>query len=193
MSEVRVVDPKTGGEKGQKPEQIGALPAKALLEVAKVAGFGARKYARNNYLKGYAWSLSYDALQRHLNLFWSGEGNDPESGLLHLAHAAWHCLALIAFSIHELGTDDRWRQPGMGFAQCAATHSEAGRCVQRQGHTTWHVNPEMTWTNGGGGVLTGKACTHAVSGNDPCYVRGCVCPCDCCATTRLVSVSRPCG
>lgn len=106
--EIRIVDPKTGGEKGQKLAQLGALDPRALLEVGKVAGFGATKYARYNFAKGYAWSLSYDALQRHLGAFWERTDKDEESGLYHLAHAAWHCLALLTFSIRGLGTDDRF-------------------------------------------------------------------------------------
>ncbi len=139
MSETRVVDSKTGGEKGTKDAVIGDACPKSLLEVAKVYGFGRKKYARLNYLKGYGWSASYDALQRHLLLFWAGyeydgeekveplvaqgatpedawatvlaetdaDGNLLNSGLHHLAHAAWHCLGLLAFVIRKLGTDDR--------------------------------------------------------------------------------------
>jgi hypothetical protein len=105
--EIRVTDPTTGGQKGSKLAQLGALEPMSLMEVAKVAGFGGQKYERYNFLKGYRWSLSYDALQRHLHAFWSGEDLDPESGLLHLAHAAWHCLALTAFFLLGRGTDDR--------------------------------------------------------------------------------------
>lgn len=108
--EVRVKDPKTGGEKGSKLAQLGAIEPTALMEVAKVAGYGGQKYDRYNYLKGYKWSLSYDAMQRHLHLFWGGEDKDGESGLYHLAHAAWHCLALLSYSIFGLGEDDRWRK-----------------------------------------------------------------------------------
>jgi hypothetical protein len=109
--EVIVVDPKTGGAKGSKLPQLGAIDPAAILEVAKVAGFGATKYDRYNYLKGYRWSLSYDALQRHLMQFWGGQDRDEESGLYHLAHAAWHCLALLSFTLFNLGTDDRWQPP----------------------------------------------------------------------------------
>lgn len=104
---VRVSDPNTGGEKDQKLAQVGGVDPLALLALGEVAGFGAKKYARYNFMKGYAWSLSYDALQRHLNLFWSGQDKDDESGLYHIAHAAWHCLALLCFSIRARGTDDR--------------------------------------------------------------------------------------
>lgn len=108
--EIRIVDPKTGGEKGQKPCQMGALDPRSLKEVGNVAGFGAYKYARYNFAKGYAWSLSYDAIQRHLMAFWDGENVDPESGCCHLAHAAWHCLTLMTFLFRDRGTDDRFPQ-----------------------------------------------------------------------------------
>lgn len=105
--EVRVTDPNTGGQKGQKLCQLGALDPLALMEVGKVAGFGAGKYSRFNFAKGYAWSLSYDALQRHLHQWWAGQDCDDESELSHLGHAAWHCLALLTFVLRERGTDDR--------------------------------------------------------------------------------------
>jgi hypothetical protein len=107
QDETRIVDPETGGAKGQKLAQMGALDPLALLEVAKVAGMGAIKYERYNFLKGFRWSLAYDADQRHLNLFWAGEDLDAESGLPHVAHAAWQCLCLLSFLLRDLGTDDR--------------------------------------------------------------------------------------
>lgn len=106
-SEVRVADLSTGGEKGQKDAVLGDIDPRALMEVAKVCGFGRKKYERLNYLRGYDWSSSYDALQRHLHLFWDREECDEESQFHHLAHAAWHCFALFSFSLRGLGTDDR--------------------------------------------------------------------------------------
>lgn len=105
--EVRVTDASSGGQKGKKLTQVGALDPVALMEVARVAGFGANKYASFNYLKGYDWSLSYNAGQRHANLFWAGEDRDAESGMLHAAMAAWHFLALVSFYVREVGNDDR--------------------------------------------------------------------------------------
>lgn len=108
-AEVRVTS-ETGGQKGQKPARMGSLDPWALLQIAEVAGFGEAKYERLNYMQGYDWHLNYDAMQRHLGLFWSGVDLDEESGLPHLAHAAWHCLALLAFGHHGLGTDTRYRK-----------------------------------------------------------------------------------
>jgi hypothetical protein len=105
--EVRYTDPLTGGMKGQKSERLGGADPLALAELARVYGMGEQKYARYNYLKGYPWSLSVDALFRHLVAFLAGEERDPESGLLHTAHVAWHALTLTSFQQRRVGTDDR--------------------------------------------------------------------------------------
>ena len=110
-NEVRVTS-ETGGQKGQKPAQLSTVDAVALLKLAEVGGYGGRKYEPHNYLRGYAWSLSLDALWRHVLAFESGEDFDPESGLPHVTHAAWHCLALTSFMVRGLGTDDRFKQEG---------------------------------------------------------------------------------
>lgn len=107
MAEWRETDPNTGGMKNQKPEQMSLVPVEALEELARVYEFGARKYDRDNWRKGYAWHLSYDAAQRHMMKFWSGEDRDPDSGLLHVAHAMFHMAALCTFVALERGTDDR--------------------------------------------------------------------------------------
>ena len=48
-----------------------------------------------------------NALMRHALAFWSGEDRDPESGHLHVAHVAWHALALVSFHLRGLGEDTR--------------------------------------------------------------------------------------
>lgn len=96
VGEVRETSP-TGGQKGQKPEQYSMIPVDALAEVARVYAFGAQKYDRDNWRKGYPWHNSYDALLRHCNAFWGGETFDPESGYHHLAHAVFHCFTLITY------------------------------------------------------------------------------------------------
>lgn len=107
MSEVRITDPNTGGAKGQKLERMDLLPWDALLVVANHYGVGASKYEDRNWERGYAWSLSFGAMQRHLAAWWQGEDLDDETGTSHLAAAAFHVLALIAYQERETGTDDR--------------------------------------------------------------------------------------
>lgn len=112
--ELRVTNPVTGGQKGAKDSQLSAAPAEAMMVLGRVFGFGGRKYARHNYRKGYAWSLSYDAMLRHIHASLAGEDYDPESGLPHMAHAAWHALTLTQFLIdqrmerHPKELDDRF-------------------------------------------------------------------------------------
>ncbi len=107
-NETRITSP-TGGEKGMKPVQLHAMPREALWELGKVYHFGAetKEYGDYNFRKGYRWSLSYDAMMRHMILFWDGEDRDEESGFHHMAHAAWQALTLLFFSLTGRGTDDR--------------------------------------------------------------------------------------
>jgi len=105
--EVIVTDENTGGRKGVKPERYDLIPVWPLRMVARVYGWGTKKYADRNWELGYKWSNSYSAGQRHLNAFWGGEWLDQESGLPHLAHAAWHCLTLMTYMVRQIGTDDR--------------------------------------------------------------------------------------
>ena len=107
MSEVRITDPDTGAQKGQKLERFDLIPFDALEELARVYGVGAKKYDDDNWIGGYRWRLSLGALLRHVSRFMLGEDRDPETGCHHLAHAAWHCLTVMTFAMRKLGTDDR--------------------------------------------------------------------------------------
>lgn len=95
------------GHKGVKLARFDLLPMDALWQVTKVFGLGARKYAARNWERGYEWSKSVGAAQRHIALWQQGEDNDEETGLSHLAHAITNLLFLLAFSLRCVGTDDR--------------------------------------------------------------------------------------
>lgn len=111
--ESRATDPVTGGKKGRKQAVFANIPIYAQVMKARVHGFGIFKYPDEggapNWTKGTPWSWMYDAAQRHLLAFWSGETINPESGLPHLAHAAWMLDILMEFEFKGLGTDDRPR------------------------------------------------------------------------------------
>jgi hypothetical protein len=73
----------SGGQKGVKLERFDLIPVGPLTSLATHFGRGARKYDDNQWRKGYEWSKSYAAKQRHDNLFWAGFDydvceNDPE-------------------------------------------------------------------------------------------------------------------
>lgn len=106
-AEVRVTDPETGGEKGQKLARFDLIPAGALWQLAEHYGRGAQKYADDNWRRGYSWRLSFAAMMRHAWAFWRGEDIDDETGSPHLVAVAWHALTLLTFADEQLGTDDR--------------------------------------------------------------------------------------
>lgn len=70
------------------------LPWDALEEVVRVLDFGARKYARENWQKVEPHRERYGAaLIRHYKAWITGQVNDPETGLNHMAHLI--CCALF--------------------------------------------------------------------------------------------------
>lgn len=118
MSEVRVVNEKTGAEKGSKLARFDLIPARPLQLLAEHYGIGSRKYADRNWERGYKWSLSFAAMMRHAWQFWNGEDIDdhlptcaPEclehTGNPHMVAAAWHALALVEFMETNRELDDR--------------------------------------------------------------------------------------
>jgi hypothetical protein len=91
---------------------LSLIPVEALVEVADVLGFGAKKYGRDNHrLDGHKteWSRTYASIQRHLNDFWAGEDIDPESGQKHLTHAITQCIILLTqINDGHANMDDRF-------------------------------------------------------------------------------------
>ena len=85
------------------------LSHEALLEIAKVFGFGAKKYGRFNYREGMEWSRVVGAAYRHLGAFNSGEDLDPESGLTHLAHLGCCVMMLLDYYREHKSKDDRYK------------------------------------------------------------------------------------
>jgi hypothetical protein len=83
------------------------IPPAFLRAIAAVLAFGAKKYAAWSWTKGKEWSRDYAAIQRHLNDWYDGVDNDPETGLSHLAHAACDLMFLFISQLCALGTDDR--------------------------------------------------------------------------------------
>lgn len=109
VTEVRVIDPKTGAAKGSKLARFDLLPTEPLVALAEHYGRGALKYEDRNWERGYKWSLSFAALQRHAWAWWNGEDCDPETGSSHMTAVAWHAFALVWYAARRAGTDDRPR------------------------------------------------------------------------------------
>jgi len=80
----------------------------ALDQIAKVYTYGTQKYSDDNWWKGLKWKKDvFGCILRHVWKWFRGEVNDDESGLHHLAHAAWNCMALMEYERNGLGVDDR--------------------------------------------------------------------------------------
>lgn len=84
-----------------KPEMSYLLDLhKSLTEVVRVMEYGAGKYAPRNWLKGGKPDAEYlSAALRHIFRHSAESDTDPESGCLHLAHAAWNLLALLELNV----------------------------------------------------------------------------------------------
>ena len=100
----------TGGEKCSKPCQLDQFPPEVLREIGEHYGKALNKYEAHNFRRGYKWSLSYNALMRHLLAFWAGEDIDPETGSKHVTAAAWHCVCLAIFMDEHRDFDDRYKK-----------------------------------------------------------------------------------
>jgi len=91
---------------------------RALLAVAEVAGFGAKKYTRNGWKEvPDAYNRYKDALGRHL-LQREIESNDNESHLDHLAHLAWNTLAILELEMLKNETNHELAKGQEEFDAC---------------------------------------------------------------------------
>lgn len=77
--------------------RVDLIPPEWILGVGEVMTKGAEKYAERNWEDGMDWKFCYAAAMRHLLKFWNGADTDEETGLPHVAHAAWNCLALLTY------------------------------------------------------------------------------------------------
>lgn len=107
MSEEVRVTSSSGGQKGKKLARFDLIPVSALTHLAEHYGKGAEKYEDRNWERGYEWSLSYAALQRHLTAWWNGEDVDEETGHSHIDAVMFHAFALRTFLETHPEFDDR--------------------------------------------------------------------------------------
>lgn len=120
------MQPHQGVKYDQGKARFDLVPSGPLEAVVQVYTYGASLYQDRNWEQGIAWGRVFAALQRHLWAWWGGEEVDKESGLSHLAHAAWGCLALLEYLQTHPELDNRPKRGG-GLQQPdtkEATHAE---------------------------------------------------------------------
>lgn len=119
MSEKRTKS-STGGEKGVKSERMDLVPAYPVLVTSRLYGAGALKYADHNWRRGYEWSKSISALERHAAAFKDGQDLDEHepdcppdcvqhTEQPHMAAVVFHAFALIQFAKDHPEFDDRYK------------------------------------------------------------------------------------
>ena len=81
----------------------------ALMCLGKVIRKGQEKYPNpNNWKYLEQAEIRYrDALMRHLLKKYAGQDTDEETGLSHLAHAAWNALALLELKLMKDDNEDK--------------------------------------------------------------------------------------
>ena len=80
----------------KKPPVWSVMPRWVVTLVGRVMALGAAKYGRFNYRETRIAASTYeDAMERHAQLWFDGEDNDPESGVSHLAHIMAGCALLL--------------------------------------------------------------------------------------------------
>lgn len=90
--------------------RVEQLPAGALMEVAKVFTYGAKKYGDHNWARYWGewqWGQLIGSTLRHVYAWMMREDLDRESGLPHLDHAAANLLMLIDLIKAGNTSDDR--------------------------------------------------------------------------------------
>ena len=76
--------------------------ARALIEVSKVGTYGAVKYTENGWTGVPNGVDRYDdAGLRHWLAEHAGQQADPDTELLHAAHAAWNALARLDLMLRQ--------------------------------------------------------------------------------------------
>lgn len=75
---------------------ITLIPPQFIGGVADVLKFGAKKYARGQWMLGMSFSEVLDAANRHLLALARGEELDPDSGLPHEYHVGC-CMAFLSW------------------------------------------------------------------------------------------------
>lgn len=105
---------------GAQREKLGTLPYDLIPyqemtdAFARVAEFGAVKYAPWNWSKGLARVQLLGSLLRHAFAYLRGEDRDKETGLLHTDHILWNA-AVLSHNVHWSLEDGRRPEPSRPY------------------------------------------------------------------------------
>jgi len=93
---------------GVKKAPLHCIPCGPEFEIGLAMMEGGRKYGTHNYRAvGVRASVYYDAIMRHVKLWWEGEDIDLDSGLHHLIKAAASIVVMRDGMLMDNYIDDR--------------------------------------------------------------------------------------
>lgn len=98
-------DPTTPAPKGGlrynsgKP-RLALVDGDAIVELAEVLTFGAKKYAAHNWREGMSFEDTVSSMERHIARIKNGEWSDQESMRLHAAHVMCNAMFLTYYMLH---------------------------------------------------------------------------------------------
>lgn len=103
-----------GEDKGKKYDggkpMVQLLSPTAMIKIAEVMTFGAKKYGSDNWREGIAWTRVIGAVLRHIFAWIGGQDRDPETGISHLAHAGCGIMFLLEYEETRKEKDDRYKK-----------------------------------------------------------------------------------
>lgn len=94
----------------QGKPRMDLLVAEFLLDMGRLADFGAKKYEENGW-RGLTVQRMYGALMRHALQFESGEDMDEETALSHMVAVAFNAMCCAWLAANRPQQDDRWKEP----------------------------------------------------------------------------------
>jgi 5'(3')-deoxyribonucleotidase len=131
----------------QEKTRYDLLEPYAIEQLAKVFTKGAEKYEPYNWMKGMSWTAMLASLKRHIAAFEKGEDFDKESGLQHMAHAAWNAMGLVTYMKYRPEFDDRnhayLRRPKIGLDIDEVLADWVGHWTKHHGQSvpeTWNFD-----------------------------------------------------
>jgi len=113
---------------------------RAHRDMVEVLTDGANKYRSRNWENGLSWTSVIASLKRHIAAIEAGEDRDPESGRLHIAHAACNVHFLNAFYYTFPQGDDRPKR----FLNMPAIGLDIDGVIADFTHAWNAVYPEIT-------------------------------------------------
>lgn len=107
IGDINSTEKGTGARYNDGKPDFSLIPLALLEGEARVWEYGAKKYSRNNWMRGMQWSVPLACILRHLAKWQAGEDLDQETGESHLDHISCNVRMLSLYAKTYPEGDDR--------------------------------------------------------------------------------------